>query len=194
VTQLETVKLTVAKICHEIANCLIVIKFLQEDLSNSPIREIGELCREIDILINITDFFRNIYSMSDATSDSVSPIMNTLKLKKITLCDKTGIIEKLSSSGGKTICGVVYMMMKSCKPGDSIIVEKRGENTIMISIDKPRTIATKIIDTLNAKGLVNEDVFNVFAVYVKSLAEVEGLNISVNIDKNHTPSIEIWKK
>ena len=54
---INSVKFTVARLCHEIANSLSVIKFLQEDIDSSENYEIKELFKNIDLMVYTMDFF-----------------------------------------------------------------------------------------------------------------------------------------
>ena len=171
----QITQLTVAKICHEMANHLSIIKFLQEDLAEHNSPELKELLRTVDLLSLTMDFFRNIYS---AKIDSVS-LFETLKkiynLKGISLSDPYTIVQSLPENLQNAISGILYTIMKVSKPGD--IVKVSGNfSMIVVDVPKDRALPKNVSASLEETS-VNDDIFNIFVNYTKYLADLEDYKI-----------------
>lgn len=183
---LKSAKLSVAKICHEMANHLSVMKFLQEDLGNSDVHEVKELLKIVDLLTFTMDFFRNIYTASSANSDIKKILLNIFKLKGIILSDNEN---SLSNNFENVLCGILYIIMKNCKSGDEIKLSKI-EEIIFITIPEGRSLSENIVNAFN--NSLDDDVFNVFVNYIKELANLENLKINIE-NKNKNLRVKIWK-
>ena len=187
---LKFAKLSVAKVCHEMANHLSIMKFLQEDLANSDVDEVKELLKTIDLLTLTMDFFRNIYANSGGISSVREILINIFKIKDITLLDNENVLSDLSNNFENVLCGVLYIIMKACKTGDEITVSKIGKN-IFVAIPEGRALSKNVIDAFN--NSVDEDIFNIFVNYIKKLANLENLEINLETE-NKNLRVKIWKK
>ncbi|MDR1333171.1 MAG: hypothetical protein LBJ69_02085 [Holosporales bacterium] len=189
--QLHTTKLTVAKLCHEVANHLSVLVFLKEDLVNKT-QELSELFTLIDMLTHTMDFFRNIY----ATSGTISNIMETMqciaKLKSIHISDDSNVMKKSDDNSGAPsfLGGVLYIVLKACKPNDTISITKSPKE-ISITVSSPRRLHEAVSAAFNEETC-KEDIFNTFALYVKKLAKFQGFNVSADTDESGGLRIKAW--
>ena len=171
----QITQLTVAKICHEMANHLSIIKFLQEDLAEHNSPELKELLRTVDLLSLTMDFFRNIYSAKIDFPTLFETLKKICNLKGICLSDPYDIIQSLPENLQNAISGILYTIMKVSKPGD---VVKVSGNFSMIIVDAPRGKALpKTVTTALEGNFVKDDIFNIFVNYTKYLANLDGYKI-----------------
>lgn len=188
---INSITFTVAKLCHEIANSLSIIRFLQEDLSYSENRDLEDLSKNIDLMTYIMDFFRNIYSVSDNRAKINEILLNILNLKGISLKGDTNIFSEVSANFENVICGILYICMKSCKSSDCILLKKQ-DNKIIIQIPN-RTFPQNTIKAFQEED-IEETVFNIFILYIKHLAKSYGIIIDFNFDFNNNTTITLWNQ
>lgn len=188
-------RLTVAKICHELANHLSVIQFLRDDLSERKDDEFMELCRGIDCLSLTLRFFRNIYLSNGDVECLVNIVIDLFKATQLVLSDKNNILRNIvNSPKEKVVCGALYIMMKTCKIGDEISIDRVGNNGYEIVIQSVgRTLPSGAIAALSDND-VQEDVFNVFVMYIKDTARLAGLNLKIDKTFNDFLRMLIWKE
>jgi len=190
--ELRTTKLTAAKICHEISGYLSVMKFLQEDLksleSNDDLKMLFE---EIDLLSCSMDFFRNIYSSSKQKTGIYKIISNIYKLKGVSLPDLSSLFDNASNANDENfLAGVLYIVLKSCRQGESVFVE--GNSSDIVITTGTSSLPSSIINAMNNDDC-DEDIFNVLAKYIKTLANLEKYSINVESVLNGGLRIKIWK-
>ena len=181
----QRINLTVAKICHEMANYLSVLNFIREDIKNTQTPEVQEMMKNIELLTCTMEFFRSIYS------DKINPNILEAAINKI--YDSKGIdvlgfnyIELPNNVKG-AICGLLYIIMKVSKPGDIVNIAN-NTNKIAVSIPENRNLPSNVSTALSKK-VVEDNIFNVFVNYVKELAKTDGYGIEL---KNQ--EVIVWKK
>ncbi|MDR3030944.1 MAG: hypothetical protein LBU35_00990 [Holosporales bacterium] len=185
----NTTKLTAAKICHEIANYLSVMKFLQDDIRPSNTPEAIELIKSIDLLSYTMDFFRSVYTGSVQNSNVLGIIKNICRLKNISLIAPTDIMETISGDLTNAIGIVLYIIMKICKPGDKITI-KRSSDSFFIEKDNSTTISQNVINAINDNSC-EEDIFNILAKYAKE--SFTSINYKISIETDSMLKVKIWK-
>ena len=192
--QLKTTKLTAAKICHEIANHLSVLKFLQEDLKSSYNCEADEIINIVDLLTATMDFFRNIYSTTGSISNISKIITDIYRLKKITIENNGCFYDFESTNEENIICGMLYVVMKSCKSADTVSINFEKNLWIIKIKNKNRKFSDAIFNAIN-NDEVDEDIFNVFVLYIKKFALESGYSILTDEDATDGfLRVKIWKK
>jgi len=187
---INSVKFTVAKLCHEIANSLSVIRFLQEDIDSSENYEIKELFKNIDLMVYTMDFFRNIYSYSGKKPKINEILFNILSLKNISLNGDINIFSEISADFDNIICGLLYICMKVCKSSDCITLKKDNDK-IILNVSN-RTFPQETIKAFQEPN-IEENVFNTFILYVKYLAKSYGILIDSNFESNNI-KLTLWNK
>ncbi|MDR1365292.1 MAG: hypothetical protein LBJ42_01745 [Holosporales bacterium] len=189
--QFRTTNFAIAKLCHEMANRLGVISFLREDLADKA-EELAEFFSQIDLLTHVMSFFREIYSVSETTSDLIKIVLNIAKLNGINAQYDEGIICKISTMGSlRFFAGILYMLLKVCKPGDTVVITE-DRRIIAVTIDAPRRLHNAVCAALNDES-VAEDVFNTFALHVKALANRQGIKISTDLSEYDAARVNIWR-
>lgn len=187
---IDSINFTVARLCHEMANSLSVMKFLQENIAPSENNEIQELFKHIDLMTYTMDFFRNIYSSSVNTVRINDVLFSILNLKNISLNGDIDVFSKISIVFSNIICGILYIYIKSCRASDSIILKKDNDK-IIISIEN-RTFPFETIKAFQESS-IEENIFNTFILYIKHLAKSHDILIKSNFDSNNT-TIVLWNK
>lgn len=172
------------------ANSLNVIKFLQEDIFPSENDTIKELFQNIDLMTYTMDFFRNIYTSSESRGRINEKLLNILKLKDISLIGDIDILLNISPVFENIICGILYICMKSCKASDNVILEKNNDK-IIIQLSN-RTFPQETQKAFQEPD-VEENVFNVFVLFVKYLAKSHDILIHAEFDSNNI-KITLWNK
>lgn len=191
--QLKTTRLTAAKICHEIAGHLSVMKFLQDDLKFAGNNEDYKmLCDGIDMLSNTMDLFRNLYSSSKQKNGIDKIIYNIYKLKGIYLSELSEIFEAFSNSNEENILAcMLYIVMKSSRQRDAIKVEEKKPFEIEI-FGENLALPSSVINAINDDDC-EEDIFNVLVKYAKTLAKLEKIQMGAEVISNGGLRIKIWK-
>ncbi len=192
---LKTGMSTASYICHELTNYLSVMKFQQEDIEDNidPKYEefLSPFFNTLDYLIITMDFFRNVYSPTHSKNDVLSIISKISKIKNIKLNGINEII-KISQDNPpleKLYAGIIYIAMKSCRDKSSLSISIDNYNNpsdIRIIFDDINSfIKQSIIDALtnNNFDIIEEDSYNVFALYMRRLS-IE-LNMSIKINNNN---------
>jgi hypothetical protein len=176
VNQSNEVSLTVSKICHEIANYLSVIKFIQEDMKNSDMSEMDELFVNIDMIEHTLKFFRGIYTSFN--DDLTLLIKSIYTSKNIQIIDKFNVLNETACTRiSNVICGVLYVIVKSCKEHDSVLVTKDDAIIFSASVDRDSfSLPQSVINGLNDTD-AEPSAFNIFCKHLKGMANDEGLNL-----------------
>ena len=190
--ELKTTRLTVAKLCHEISGCLSIMKFLEEDLEASQSTEdLKMLFNEVDIISFVMDFFRNIYSSSNQKTEIHNVIANLYKIKNITLNNLPEIFQDFKNGNEENIlAGILYIILKSCRAESSVFV-CRTVDIVSVTTENA-SLSYSIINALNNDD-AEEDIFNVFAKYIKAIATSEGYVIKAESLLNGGVSLVICK-
>ena len=194
--QLKTTKLTAAKICHEIANYLSIMKFLEEDLRPSCHNDdLKMLLDNVDLLTYTMDFFRNLYASSKQKTGVGDVVFNIYKLKGISLIGSEKVFQSFSNPNEESMLAcILYIIMKSCRHGDEVSIA--FDNNLGVSIEITASIASlpsSILYAINSDDC-EEDIFNVLAKYAKQLANLEKYCMSTNDSVPNNLGIKIWKK
>ena len=167
-------KLTVAKICHELANYLSIIQFMKEDIATNT-EEIQELIKIIDTLTYTMDFFRNIYSDNTDSNAIIDDINRICNIKGIKIVFAENLTETIPDNIKNSIFGIVYQIIKVSKKDDVIKISGTNDK-IFIKIPEYRAFPTGVANALLYEN-VTDDIFNVFINYVKNIAIADGYNI-----------------
>lgn len=189
---IKNLQLTVAKVCHEMANHLSIMKFIQEDLVFSQCPEVKELMSSVDLLTLTMDFFRSIYAPFDGVSyDIYKTLSDILRLKEISVVDDTGIILNLPGGVKNIVCGILYCIIKVSKQKD--VIKLSGTlNNILIESPQNRSVSKVTYDTFNS-GSLESNVFNIFENYIKYLASLNKVEVSIETE-NGNQKVRVWKK
>lgn len=188
---MKTTKLTVAKVCHELANHLSILAFIKEDLSNSDQPEVKEIVDTVDILMSTMDFFRNIYATKVDPSAVLASIEKIYEQKGIKIFDTNGVFMSLTDNLQNAISGILYLIMKVSKPGDVVDVSRKPFG-VMIDLPRGRMLQKNVSDTLTEQE-VESNVFNVFANYLKYFLDSEGCKVTTEMAVLNQ-RIMIWKR
>ena len=194
--QLKTTKLTAAKICHEIANYLSIMKFLEEDLRPSCHNDdLKMLLDNVDLLTYTMDFFRNLYASSKQKTGVGDVVFNIYKLKGISLIGSKKVFQSFTNPNEESMLAcILYIIMKSCRHGYEVCIA--FEDNLGVSIEVTASIASlpsSILNALNSDEC-DEDIFNIIAKYARRLASLEGYCISGDSNGSTNLGIKIWKK
>ncbi|GHT88616.1 hypothetical protein FACS1894113_1450 [Alphaproteobacteria bacterium] len=189
---LATTKLTVLKICHEIANCLSIIKFLQDDIPLSNATEANDFIKNIDLMSHTMDFFRNAYSMTIQPASTLNAIRNICNLKDIKLQIDP---ELLPNNSNATLMNGVFVLLYICtkisKSGDEIVVGgDQNPEHIIINNANSMQIPSDVVDALNNETS-NCSIFNIMSIYAKEL--LRSVNYNVNISVLNGILIKVWQ-
>lgn len=187
---LKTIQLTAAKICHEIANYLSIIKFLQEDIKENESAEILELNKSIDLLSYTMDFFRNVYGSSVQPSKAPEIIKTICELKDLNLKFDPEILTECEDNDLiNAICLFVYILSKTSRPNETTFVNKSNE-VVTITKEGQSALPKSIKNLLNNESST-EDIFNILASHAKHLLNSSKYNVEIST-KNKL-QIRIWK-
>lgn len=194
-TGLNTTRLTVAKLCHEMSGCLSIMKFLTEDLEKAQnATDLKDLFNEVEMMTAILEFFRAIYSDSKHKANIYDVIANLFQKKKVKLNNskqiatifdnlKTGFQERI-------LAGILYIVLQACCSSFSVSVEWREENLCIFS--DSATLASNILMALSDDN-VEENVFNIFALYVKKMIVLNNCELIIKTSSTCGVEIEICK-
>lgn len=192
---LKTTRLTVAKLCHEMSGCLSIMKFLEEDLEASQSTDdLKLLFSEIDIMSSVMDFFRAVYSCSYQKTKIYETVVFLYKVKKVSL-QSLLVIQKIfddfeNGNEENILAGVLYVVLKSCRSSSAVFVE--NVNSVISITTENASLAYGTINALNNDD-AEEDVFNVFAKYIRILANLEKYVIQASSLLNGGVNITICK-
>ncbi|MDR2458577.1 MAG: hypothetical protein LBD43_00565 [Holosporales bacterium] len=189
--QLHIVELTVANLCHEMANHLSVITFFREDLADKT-DDLSKLFVRIDLLIQVMIFFRGMYSTSGTIADMTEVVLSIANFQRIHINDTTNAICKFSTTKeANFFAGILYILLKICKPEDTITIAENCRFTI-VTIDATRKLHNSVCMAFNEES-TEEDIFNIFALHVKRLAHCQGFGLLTDFDEHGSVRINIWK-
>ena len=181
--------LTVAKICHEMANYLSVLNFIKEDVEGTATGNISEMCKIIDLLTCTMDFFRNVYADnidSKAVIDALKKIYH-LKAINLFIASNNGIYSLPGKVQGAIYC-ILYAIMKSSKSGD-IVVASRSTDKFVIKLPENRSLPADANEALTES--TQNNVSNILVNYAKSIASPEGYKITLD---DNFKQVLIWKE
>lgn len=189
---MQNSRLTVAKVCHEIAGHLSIIKFIEEDIKCGIQNDsVDSLFDEIDLLMYVMEFFRAMYAASTKKSDVVSHIVNIYKSRDINLEDNSHLLFNLDCGYDECIVsGILYIVSKICKKGSNVCV-CGNQHSIIIK-------TSQSISTLNMfDALCNNDtdanLFNIFAKYIRSLMNYAKYSIAIDTLSDSNAIINLYK-
>ncbi|MDR3224013.1 MAG: hypothetical protein LBT03_00275 [Holosporales bacterium] len=192
-SQFDIAKFSVAKVCHEMANYLSIIKFIQEDLNKINNHELDELFVNIDLLTYTMDFFRGIYSASGSVINLCDVLCKIATLKNVNFIDLDRALPNISSDDSKSfIVGIIYLILKISKTGDTITISKFSSDSMEVRVNNGRTFPKTVMSVFNGNQIPH-DIFNVFAIYVFWLAKTNGFEFSVTADGGGDFVVKTWK-
>ena len=177
--------LTVAKICHEMANYLSVLNFIKEDIASNTTGDVREMFKIIELLTHTMDFFRNVY----ADNIDSNTVINVLK--KIYLLKEINLFLPSDNISGKiqgAICCVLYTIMKSSKSGDIVSVSNVG-NKVVINMPADCLLPVEVNKALSSD--IPNNAFNILVNYAKSIARLDGYEIKI---EDNLKQVVIWKQ
>ena len=183
----ERTNLTVAKICHELANYLSVLNFIREDIVNEKEFDKVELVKTIELLTHTMDFFRNIYSDNINYKSMILALKQICSLKGIVLSGCDDMLVNINEKVKCVVYGLLYTIIKISKTEDVVNVSK-NKNNIVISLPQGRTLPRTVSEVFS-ETIVDDDIFNVFANYINEKAERNGYGIKATDNE-----IVVWKK
>lgn len=185
-------RLTVAKVCHEIAGHLSIIKFIEDDIKSSVQHDsVDSLFDEIDLLMYVMEFFREMYAASIKRSNVVSHIVNIYRSRDINLEDNSHLLFNLDCGYDECIVsGILYIISKICKKGSNVYVCGHQHSIIIKT--------SQAISTLNMfDAICNNDtdtnLFNIFAKYIKSLMNCAKYSIAIDTLSDSNAIINLYK-
>jgi len=183
----KDINLTVAKICHEMANYLSVLSFIKEDIAGNATGNIEELCKTIDLLTYTMDFFRNVYADNADSKAEINALKKIYLLKDINLfISSDNGLYSLPNRVQKAICCILYTAMKSSKSGD-IVTVSRAMDKFVINIPENTNLPTEVNNALS--GTLPSNVINILINYAKNIASLEGYKIRLEESSNQ---VVIW--
>ena len=200
-SNLTTTMFTASNLCHEIANYLSVMKFMQEDveefLGNKTDETVESLFKTIDQLTLAMDFFRNLYSPAEGKNEVLHILLKLYKIKgiKISGLNET-IYETLENhTTEKIYSAILYVILKSCRDTSHISVEKMS-NGVNIICSQDVFLKDSITEAFNSENpdSMHCDNFNILAVYANQLAESEKYTIKAIQSPSKSFMISIWKR
>lgn len=190
---LLTTQYTASNICHEIANYMSIIKFVQDDVlhdfksRNLSEETLEQLFVNIDIAMLIMDFFRNLYSPSQSKNDVLKILHNIYKFKGVKISGlnpdssdsiKTYSVERIAAS-------LLFIILKLSRAKNDIIFDSLSGNIVInikgYSPDFKKELNKILTD--GDDGETTQNVFNVMIHYAKCLAAVDKYAIKID-DKN----------
>lgn len=197
---LLTTQLAVTNMCHEIANRMSIIKFLQEDVvsdfKNGVLSEdsLEGLFAHIDDAILSMDFFRNLYSPSESKNEILKISLKICEKKDIKIVNFTTQFEESFSSSnvGKAIAAILFFLTKINNSKFSVIFSTIEKAIIMDIRGCTGELQKRLIAMLNANE-DDENTFNTIAHYIKSLLLTDKLFIKTDNKIVDTLRIKICK-
>ena len=176
--------LTVAKICHEMANYLIILNFIREDIEDSGQPEVMEMLHNIELMTYTMDFFRNIYTDNINPDALMTDIEKICAIKGVNISIIDDII--LTENVKIIVCGILYIIMKVLEHGDTVNITKNVDK-ITVVIPGTRNLPLSVSRALSKN--VDDDIFNVFVNYINALANLYEYKIELI-----NQEVIIWKK
>ncbi|MDR1476233.1 MAG: hypothetical protein LBI20_02840 [Holosporales bacterium] len=193
--QLTFAKLTAAKICHELANHMSAVQFVCEDLLSSAV-EIRELLLNVQLLSLTLRFFRGMYAVNGHAESLVDILFEIANIKKLIISDEGSVLSDSvrNPDREKLLCGAVYLVSKSCRQNDEIIITDDKSNVVAeITVkNKGRMLPSGIVNALQHD--IPGDSVNIFAIYIKRLANFDGNCINIDTGGDYPLKLKIWKK
>lgn len=181
--------LTVAKICHEIANYLSVLNFIKEDTTASATCDLGEMYKIIDLLAYTMDFFRNVYTDNIDSKAVINSLKKIYLLKDINLfITSESSMHSLPEKVQGAICCILYTIMKSSQSGDIVAVSSATDKFI-INIPENINLSTEASKALS--GTTQSNAFNILINYAQNIASLEGYKIKL---EDNSRQVVIWKQ
>ncbi len=189
-TDFKTSNFTVAKICHEMANHLSVLKFIQEDLQSENPALSNEMRRSLDLLINTLDFFRSLFVESPEPIRVYDILLKIARLRDIGIKVESNYddFEDIHA----IISALIYIIIKTCKRGDIVNVTEDYPHVINISVSNQRLVSDVTITSLNENVQPNSQ--NILLVYIKETLSKKGYNIIAQNNIKDGVNISICKK
>lgn len=189
-TDFKTSNFTVAKICHEMANHLSVLKFIQEDLQSENPALSNEMRRSLDLLINTLDFFRSLFVESPEPIRVYDILLKIARLRDIGIKVESNYddFEDIHA----IISALIYIIIKTCKRGDIVNVTEDYPHVINISVSNQRLVSDVTITSLNENVQPNSQ--NILLVYIKEMLSKKGYNIIAQNNIKDGVNISICKK
>ncbi|MDR1488649.1 MAG: hypothetical protein LBI26_02830 [Holosporales bacterium] len=190
-------KCVASNICHEIANSISVIKFVEEDVSlllNSRDNSLGEvlqlLFQNVDSLINSMNFFRDLYSLSSSNKEIIQTVVKMYEYKNVKISGTNSkTLELITNSRvEKIVAAVLFVVLKLSNKGNKVIFDIPNNDSIIINVKKySPEFKTEVIKILNQE--LTPDVFNVIGYYVRCLAQTE--EYEIRIDSKNSENLRI---
>ncbi|MBQ8651329.1 MAG: hypothetical protein IJ481_02260 [Alphaproteobacteria bacterium] len=189
-TDFKTSNFTVAKICHEMANHLSVLKFIQEDLQSENPALSNEIRRSLDLLINTLDFFRSLFVESPEPIRVYDILLKIARLRDIGIKVESNYddFEDIHA----IISALIYIIIKTCKRGDIVNITEDYPHVINISVSNQRLVSDVTITSLNENVQPNSQ--NILLVYIKEMLSKKGYNIIAQNNIKDGVNISICKK
>lgn len=185
--------LLVARICHDLKNCLSVIAFLKEDIAEGTIdiqTGVNNLVESIDRLSLRLSFFQNLavdgahignlYEILQKMCEgsNVKLIFDTNTRNDSDNCDEQNIV-----------CGILYLIvvdaLRSGKAQTIIVAEDVGTESVRITVlnTKVDDLPQEICDISEMKE-VEATVVNALALYVRRIMKRHGYCANIYDVKN----------
>ena len=177
--------MTVAKICHEMANYLSVLNFIKEDIASNTTGDVREMFKIVELLTYTMDFFRNVYADNIDSKTLINALKKIYLLKEINLfMSSDNMPEKIRGA----ICCVLYTIMQSSNSGDIVSVSNVG-NKVVINMPKDSILPTEVNKALSSD--ISNNAFNILVNYAKSIARLDGYEIRI---EDNLKQVVIWKQ
>jgi hypothetical protein len=173
-------QLVAENICHEMANRMNVLKFLQEDIlgevqaSEDLSPTLTKLFDNIDEAIFVMDFFRNLYAAPDMKNEVSKIAIKICEQEEIKVTNFTAEFEESLTDPKivKAIAAILFLLTLTK-------IKKEKYSVEFVVVEKVTIIDVKgctgdsqrrLIKMLNADSENNdEDAFNIVAHYAKKL-------------------------
>ena len=196
--KMQNSKLTVAKVCHEIAGHLSIICFMKDDISDEVsvtqqnISEgVSSLFTELELLMKLVEFFRSIYSVSENSNNIIDHTLEILKHKHISVENQSNLMTLGGGYEECIVCGILYMISKVCKKHTNIKIRKDEYGSIYIGISQSLR-SPSILDSL-CDNETECNLFNVFAKYIQSLITQRSYKFALDTLSDNESVIKLYK-
>ena len=199
--------LLVARICHDLKNCLSVITFLKEDIADGTVdiqTGLSNLLESIDKLSLRLSFFQNLAVDGAHIGNLYEMLQQMCKGSNVKLIfDINTRNDEQNCDEQNVVCGILYLVVvDSLRSGkvQTIIVEEDA-NMENVSISLFNTKADDLPQEINDIAEMEEvpaNVVNALALYVRRIMKRHGYHANIfevnNCNELEEPGVKIILK
>lgn len=189
-------------ICHEMANYMSIIKFLQEDIldeiknGSNSVDSMNQLFDNVENAILSMDFFRNLYSSSESKNEISKIILKICEKKGLKISNFTEQLQDpLFSANVEKAASAILFLITKMNNSKFCITLSIVDKAIIIDVrgcagEAQRHFIKMISTDINSE---NKNTFNIVAHYARILLSLDKLTIKTDNKIVDTLRIKICK-